>query len=35
MMILKNAEAAALAYNEAAKRLHGEYAYLNKIDEDQ
>ena len=29
------AEAAALAYNEAAKRLHGEYAYLNKIDEGQ
>lgn len=29
------AEAAALAYNEAAKELHGEYAYLNKIDEGQ
>ena len=29
----KTAEAAALAYNEAAKELHGEYAYLNKIDE--
>lgn len=28
------AEAAALAYNAAAKELHGEYAYLNKVDEE-
>lgn len=28
------AEAAALAYNAAARELHGEYAYLNKIDEE-
>lgn len=24
-------EAAALAYNEAAKKLHGEFAYLNEV----